>query len=180
VIYNAGVDAEWRLQIRLTIMKMDDDRFRVVTGGAHGMADKKWFADNLVGDATIEDLTSTWCTVGLWGPRARDILAAITSDDVSKRGVPVQHLAERRNRWSRRARLADLIRRRPRLGALRAGGAGREALDGVWEAGQPHGIVPAASASTAPQAAWRRRIARSASSSTPTTPSSRPTWRGGR
>ena len=28
-------------------MRMDDERFRVVTGGAHGMADKKWFADHL-------------------------------------------------------------------------------------------------------------------------------------
>jgi glycine cleavage system aminomethyltransferase T len=69
-------------------MKMDDDRFRVVTGGAHGMADKKWFADNLVGDARIEDLTSSWCTVGLWGPRARDVLASITSADVSNEAFP--------------------------------------------------------------------------------------------
>src|SRR5258708_25534678 len=74
----------------LTIMRLGADQFRVVTGGAHGMADKKWFADHLPDDGaeTIEDLTSTWCTVGLWGPRSRDILASITSGDVSNEGFP--------------------------------------------------------------------------------------------
>ena len=31
----------------LTVMRLGDDHFRVVTGGAHGMADRKWFADQL-------------------------------------------------------------------------------------------------------------------------------------
>src|SRR6059058_4059638 len=82
VIYTPVLAPAGGFKSDLTIMKMDDDRFRVVTGGAHGMSDKKWFADNLVGEARIEDFTSSWCTVGLWGPRARDVLASITSDDV--------------------------------------------------------------------------------------------------
>ena len=55
----------------LTIMRLGDEHFRVVTGGAHGMADLKWFADHLPddGSAQIFDLTSGWCTLGLWGPR---------------------------------------------------------------------------------------------------------------
>src|SRR6202007_2841717 len=72
----------------LTIMKMADDRFRVVTGGAHGMADLKWFRDHCGPEARIEDHPSALCTVGLWGPRARDILSSITSDDVSNEGFP--------------------------------------------------------------------------------------------
>src|SRR5262249_735184 len=69
----------------LTIMRLGDETFRVVTGGAHGMADLKWFADHLRedGSAQITDLTSAWCTLGLWGPRARDILSSLTRDDVS-------------------------------------------------------------------------------------------------
>src|SRR6267142_5727774 len=64
VIYTPVLAPSGGFKSDLTIMKMADDRFRVVTGGAHGMADKKWFADNLVGDALVDDLTSTWCTVG--------------------------------------------------------------------------------------------------------------------
>src|SRR5205823_2765216 len=83
VVYTPVLSPSGGFKSDLTIMKMADDRFRVVTGGAHGMADKKWFADNLVGEARIEDLTSEHTTIGLWGPRARDILSSITSDDVS-------------------------------------------------------------------------------------------------
>jgi glycine cleavage system aminomethyltransferase T/glycine/D-amino acid oxidase-like deaminating enzyme len=72
----------------LTIMRLGDDHFRVVTGGAAGMSDKKWFRDHLPADGTAElhDLTSALTTIGLWGPRAREILAAATSDDVSNDG----------------------------------------------------------------------------------------------
>jgi glycine cleavage system aminomethyltransferase T/glycine/D-amino acid oxidase-like deaminating enzyme len=69
----------------LTIMRMDDDVFRVVTGGGWGMSDLKWFKDHLPADgsAQIHDQTNSWTTLGLWGPRARDILSGITSQDVS-------------------------------------------------------------------------------------------------
>ncbi|TMD90714.1 MAG: FAD-dependent oxidoreductase [Chloroflexi bacterium] len=72
----------------LTIMRLGDEHFRVVTGGAAGMSDKKWFADHLPADGTAQlfDMTSAMTTIGLWGPRARDILAAATADDVSNEG----------------------------------------------------------------------------------------------
>ena len=71
-------------------MRLADDVFRVVTGGAYGMSDKKWFADHLPddGSAQIHDQTDAWATLGLWGPRARDILSSITPDDVSHEGLP--------------------------------------------------------------------------------------------
>jgi glycine cleavage system aminomethyltransferase T len=107
------------------------------------MADKKWFADNLVGDAQIEDLTSTWCTVGLWGPRARDILAAITSDDVSNEAFPF-------STWQSVAidGLDVLASRISYVGDLgwelyAPVEHGAKLWDAVWEAGQPHGVVPA-------------------------------------
>src|SRR5260370_20112111 len=72
----------------LTIMRLGEDRFRVVTGGAAGMSDRKWFRDNLPADGSTQlfDLTSSMTTIGLWGPRARDILASLTFDDVSNEG----------------------------------------------------------------------------------------------
>ena len=72
----------------LTIMRLGDEEFRIVTGGAHGMADRKLFSDQLPddGSATLVDVTTAWTTIGLWGPRARDILSSVTSDDVSHEG----------------------------------------------------------------------------------------------
>ena len=160
-----------------------DEHFRVVTGGAHGMADLKWFADHLPADGTaqIVDLTSSWCTLGLWGPRARDILAGLTGDDVSHEGFPFATCRTIEIGLAARARLAHLLRRRPRLGALRADRAGRAAV-GHGRGGRASRTAscPPASASTPPPAGWRSATAPSASSSTASTTWSRPGWRGAR
>jgi heterotetrameric sarcosine oxidase gamma subunit len=90
VVYTSLLDARGGFKADLTIMRLAPDRFRVVTGGAHGMADLKWIADHLPDDgrAQLYDLTSAWSTVGLWGPRARDVLSSVTPDDVSNEGFP--------------------------------------------------------------------------------------------
>ncbi|MGI5193245.1 GcvT family protein [Streptomyces sp. CA-288835] len=86
VIYTPVLDAKGGFRSDLTVMRLGEDHFRVVTGGAHGMADKKWFADQLGDDASLEDLTDRVSTIGLWGPRARDILSQLTDADVSHDG----------------------------------------------------------------------------------------------
>ncbi len=85
VIYTPVLDAKGGFISDLTIMRLAHDRFRVVTGGAHGMADRKWFAD-LAEDCAVVDLTSAYTTIGIWGPRSRDILASLTGADVSNEG----------------------------------------------------------------------------------------------
>src|SRR3954452_1238362 len=72
-------------------MRLAHDRFRVVTGGAHGMVDRKWFADRVPkdGSAQVVDLTSAWTTIGLWGPQARTILGELNRDDISNEGFGV-------------------------------------------------------------------------------------------
>jgi len=145
VVYTPVLSASGGFKSDLTIMRLDDELFRVVTGGAHGMADRKWFADHLPADgsAQITDLTSAWCTLGLWGPRARDILAGVTSDDVSHEGFPFAtcktiEVGPLRVLASRISYVGDLgwelyvpIEQGARL------------WDIVAEAGAPHGIVPA-------------------------------------
>jgi glycine cleavage system aminomethyltransferase T len=127
----------------LTIMRLGDDEFRIVTGGAHGMADRKLFSDQLPddGSATLVDVTTAWTTIGLWGPRARDILSTVTSDDVSHAGFPfgtcrVIEIGSQLVLASRISYVGDLgwelyvpIEQGARL------------WDVVWEAGQPHGLT---------------------------------------
>jgi glycine cleavage system aminomethyltransferase T/glycine/D-amino acid oxidase-like deaminating enzyme len=88
VIYTSLLDERGGFKSDLTIMRLGSNWFRVVTGGSTGMAEKKWFADHLPvdGSAQLSDLTSAWTTFGLWGPKARDVLAACTDDDVSHEG----------------------------------------------------------------------------------------------
>ena len=71
-------------------MRLGAQRFRVVTGGATGMSDLKWFADHLpaAGTAALADLTSAQATLGLWGPRAREVLQSVSAADMSHAGFP--------------------------------------------------------------------------------------------
>jgi glycine cleavage system aminomethyltransferase T/glycine/D-amino acid oxidase-like deaminating enzyme len=90
VVYTPVLGPGGGFKSDLTIMRLGDEEFRIVTGGAHGMADRKLFVDGLPedGSATLVDVTTSWTTIGLWGPRARDILAGLTRDDVSHEGFP--------------------------------------------------------------------------------------------
>ncbi|MBO0845159.1 MAG: FAD-dependent oxidoreductase [Nocardioides sp.] len=89
VIYTPVLDANGGFRSDLTVMRLGDERFRVVTGGAHGASDQQWFSDHLVGEATLTGRTDEISTIGLWGPRARDILASLTDADVSDEGFPM-------------------------------------------------------------------------------------------
>ncbi len=88
VVYTPLLSPGGGFRSDLTIMRLGDELFRVVTGAAHGMADRKLFLDNLPADgsAQLSDVTNAWTTIGLWGPRARDILSSVTRGDVSHEG----------------------------------------------------------------------------------------------
>jgi glycine cleavage system aminomethyltransferase T/glycine/D-amino acid oxidase-like deaminating enzyme len=129
----------------LTIMRLGDEQFRVVTGGAYGMSDLKWFVDHLPqdGSAQVHDLTSSWCTLGLWGPRARDILGSLTRADISHEGFPFA-----RCRTIEVDSLAVLASRISYVGDLGwelyvPMEQGARLWDLVAQAGEPHGIIPA-------------------------------------
>ncbi len=92
VIYTPVLDPKGGFISDLTVMRLGDEHFRVVTGGAHGMVDRKTFSDQLPDSAesgaatTLTDVTDEISTIGLWGPKARTILDSLTSDDVSDEG----------------------------------------------------------------------------------------------
>ena len=74
----------------LTIARIAEDRYRVITGGGMGGSDKDWFRAHLPDDGSVylDDQTSALCTLGLWGPNARDVLASVAEEDVSHSAFP--------------------------------------------------------------------------------------------
>jgi glycine cleavage system aminomethyltransferase T len=128
----------------LTIMRLGRDHFRVVTGGGMGMRDKKLFTDALPSDgsAQLHDATNQWTTFGLWGPRARDILASVTSDDVSHAGFPF--LSSKAVDIDGVRTLASRISYVGELGweIYVPIEQGLRVWDALWEAGQSHGVAP--------------------------------------
>jgi glycine cleavage system aminomethyltransferase T/glycine/D-amino acid oxidase-like deaminating enzyme len=128
----------------LTIMRLAEDRFRVVTGGGMGMRDKKLFTDQLPedGSAQLHDATNQWTTIGLWGPRARDVLSSVTDADVSHAGFPF--LTSKAVDIDGVRALASRISYVGELGweIYAPIEQGRRAWDALWEAGRPHGMAP--------------------------------------
>jgi glycine cleavage system aminomethyltransferase T/glycine/D-amino acid oxidase-like deaminating enzyme len=88
VVYTPVLSEVGGFKSDLTIMRLGRNHFRVVTGGAHGPADLKWFKDHLDEHASLVDLTTAYTTIGIWGPRARDIVQSLTRDDMSHAGFP--------------------------------------------------------------------------------------------
>jgi glycine cleavage system aminomethyltransferase T len=90
VVYTNFLNPAGGLKADLTIMRLGDRYFRVVTGGFDGMLDKKWMLDHLPedGSATLTDVTSAWATLGVWGPRSRDLLQSLTETDLSHAAFP--------------------------------------------------------------------------------------------
>ena len=144
VIYTPVLDPKGGFVSDLTVMRFGDDHFRVVTGGAHGMADRKCFGDQLVDDGatTLTDLTSEISTIGLWGPRARDILSSLTSEDVSDEGFGFLSCREVEVKGT--TVLASRISYVGELGweLYVPMESAAELWENLLEAGAPHGAVP--------------------------------------
>ena len=62
----------------------------IVTGGAMALHDLDWIRAHLPddGSGSVADVSSGRCCIGLWGPRARDVLSQVCEDDVSNAGFP--------------------------------------------------------------------------------------------
>ncbi|HYT29204.1 MAG TPA: FAD-dependent oxidoreductase [Actinomycetota bacterium] len=144
VVYTPLLNGAGGVKADLTIMRLGPDRFRVVTGGGGGMVDRKWFVDHLPedGSAQLQDATSAWCTVGVWGPRARDLVASLSEDDVSHAGFPFA--------TCRRIAIGTVPVVASRISYVGELGwelyapieQGQRLWDALWEAGLPFGVVP--------------------------------------
>jgi glycine cleavage system aminomethyltransferase T/glycine/D-amino acid oxidase-like deaminating enzyme len=89
-IYTPLLNDQGGFRSDLTVLRMGDNHYRVVTGGFDGGRDAYWFRKWLPADGsvTFEDKTSALCTVGVWGPNARKLVEKVTKDDISNEGFP--------------------------------------------------------------------------------------------
>ena len=68
------------------VTRLADDRFRIITGAGFIDGDLGWLKLNRRdGDAPVEirDVTNDYAVIGLWGPEARTVFAAVTDRDLS-------------------------------------------------------------------------------------------------
>lgn len=90
VVYTPLLAPNGGFRSDLTIVRLGGQHFRVITGGADGARDLAWFTDHLPADGSVHlaDVTSGMCTLGVWGPRARDLVSAATDEDLGDAAFP--------------------------------------------------------------------------------------------
>jgi glycine cleavage system aminomethyltransferase T len=147
IVYTSLLDQRGGIVADLTVVRVAAERFWVITGGGILPHDLAWIQRHAPNDGSviITDMGSSLVTVGLWGPRARAVLARVAEQDVSGKAFPY---------YTARPLTIDTV---PAY-ALRVSYAGElgwelycpteyglKLWDTLWEAGQPEGIVAAGS-----------------------------------
>ena len=75
----------------ITITRLARDCFRLVTGAGFIDNDLGWIRAHLLPDdapVTLRDVTEELTCLGMWGPKARQVLQAVTAVDVSNAAFP--------------------------------------------------------------------------------------------
>ncbi len=143
VVYTALLNQNGGIQCDLTLTRLARDRFLVLTGGASGTRDLAWLRRHAPADGsvTIIDVTSAYCGIGLWGPRARDVLQQVCAEDVSNRALP--YFASKSITIGAAPARALRVSYVGELGweIYMPTEYGLGVWDALWEAGQPYGII---------------------------------------
>jgi glycine cleavage system aminomethyltransferase T len=148
VTYTLLLDDQGGVRSDITVARLAEDLFQV---GVNGPVDTAYFArearlqtrQSPDRPAHVRDITGGTCCIGLWGPLARDVISAISSDDFSNKG-----LGYFRCKRASIAGVPVIAMRLSYVGELgwelyASAENGLRLWDAVWKAGQPHGIIAA-------------------------------------
>jgi sarcosine dehydrogenase len=142
--YTQLLNSRGGIEADLTVARLAQDLFYIVTGTGFRTHDYAWIRDRLgeVPGLTFRDVTESWGTLSLMGPRARDVLADVATGDLSTQAFPFGHVRE--------LAIAGLKVRALRVTYVGELGwelhmpieATAPVFDALMEAGRAHGIRP--------------------------------------
>jgi sarcosine dehydrogenase len=91
--YTQLLNSRGGIECDLTVARLAEDHFYIVTGTGFRTHDFAWIRDHMPNrvDARLEDVTEGFGTLSLMGPNARAILAGVTDADVSDGAFPFGH-----------------------------------------------------------------------------------------
>ncbi|HKP19765.1 MAG TPA: FAD-dependent oxidoreductase [Gaiellaceae bacterium] len=140
ITYTQMLNPRGGIECDFTVTRLAGDRFRIVTGTAFGQHDLAWIRSHLPDDGSVavDDVTSRYACLGVWGPAAREIVAAATTDDLSFGYMRARELAV--------GPVPCLALRVTYVGELGwelycPTEFGLRLWDTLWEAGRAHGLV---------------------------------------
>jgi glycine cleavage system aminomethyltransferase T/glycine/D-amino acid oxidase-like deaminating enzyme len=143
ITYTQMLNARGGIECDFTVARLSEHRFGIVTGTAFGNHDREWMRRHLpaAGAVHLADVTSAWACFGIWGPRARDVLATLAPTDLGNDAFPYMTLQEITvgNVPVRALRVTYVGELGWELYCPTEYGLGL--WRALWEAGRPHGIL---------------------------------------
>jgi glycine cleavage system T protein len=141
ITYTSMLNQRGGIECDFTVTRIADDRFRIVTGTAFGRHDLAWIASHAPDDVSVEDVTSRFACLGIWGPKARDILQPLTATALGTDAFPYM-----RARELAVGPVPCLALRVTYVGELGwelycPTEFGLALWDTIWEAGREHGLL---------------------------------------
>ena len=85
VVYTQMLNRYGGIESDLTVTRIDEDEFYLVTGTGFATHDFDWIRRNIPPgcDARIEDVTSAWAVLSVMGPNSRALLQSLVQQDIS-------------------------------------------------------------------------------------------------
>jgi glycine cleavage system aminomethyltransferase T/glycine/D-amino acid oxidase-like deaminating enzyme len=143
ITYTQMLNSRGGIECDFTVARLADERFSIVTGTAFGNHDREWIRRHLPDDGSVhvQDVTSAWACLGIWGPRSRDVLAPLTPHSLANEDFPYMSVRE--------ITVGDVPVRALRVTYVGELGwelycpteYGLTLWRTLWEEGQPHGLV---------------------------------------
>ena len=89
-VYTGLLNARGGYESDLTVTRLDETSFMLVTGSAEVIRDHDWITRNLSENAhvTVTDITNSLSVFGVMGPKSRDLFTKLTPDDLSNEAFP--------------------------------------------------------------------------------------------
>ncbi len=144
LIYTQMLNARGGIECDLTVARLAADRFRLITGTAFGHHDMGWVKKHLPLDGTVhmQDVTSQYACIALWGPKAREVAQELIIEDISNEAFPYMTA-----KWVSVGDVLCLASRVTFAGELGwefycPMEYGLRLWNLLYQAGQPYGMVP--------------------------------------
>ncbi len=96
ITYTQWLNGNGRLEADLTVMKLDEQTFMVVTSDTAHRHTETWMKRHIVDDqhVVVTDVTSSYGQLNIQGPRSRELLQSLTSVDMSNDAFPFRTVRE--------------------------------------------------------------------------------------
>jgi 4-methylaminobutanoate oxidase (formaldehyde-forming) len=85
VVYTQLLDERGRIVGDVTVTRLAENRFRIVTGAGAVDSDRGLLELN---GLTVDDVTDELAVIGIWGPQSREALVTVCYEDVSGEALP--------------------------------------------------------------------------------------------